>query len=66
MLPLKDLAHSDQAKKHYIKAANKGIIKVASKMGGSTVQKLSRGTNWAAARSRTQAWKSGLAGSTTW
>src|SRR6202040_1599870 len=28
----------DAAKKHYIKAANKGIIKVASKMGISTVQ----------------------------
>ncbi|HSU65587.1 MAG TPA: glutamate synthase large subunit [Tepidisphaeraceae bacterium] len=28
----------DQAKKNYIKAANKGIIKVASKMGISTVQ----------------------------
>ena len=36
MLP-KDLT-LDQAKKHYIKAANKGIIKVASKMGISTVQ----------------------------
>ncbi len=28
----------DKAKKHYIKAANKGIIKVGSKMGISTVQ----------------------------
>ena len=29
---------ADQAKKNFIKAANKGIIKVASKMGISTVQ----------------------------
>jgi glutamate synthase domain-containing protein 2/glutamate synthase domain-containing protein 1/glutamate synthase domain-containing protein 3 len=36
MLP-KDLTFT-QAKKNYIKAANKGIIKVASKMGISTVQ----------------------------
>ena len=36
MLP-KDLT-LEQAKKNYIKAANKGIIKVASKMGISTVQ----------------------------
>ena len=36
MLP-KDLSF-DQAKKNYIKAANKAIIKVASKMGISTVQ----------------------------
>ncbi|HWE02024.1 MAG TPA: glutamate synthase large subunit [Tepidisphaeraceae bacterium] len=36
MLP-KDLS-LEQAKKNYIKAANKGIIKVASKMGISTVQ----------------------------
>ena len=36
MLP-KDLTY-EQAKKNYIKAANKGIIKVASKMGISTVQ----------------------------
>ena len=36
MLP-KDLT-LENAKKHYIKAANKGIIKVASKMGISTVQ----------------------------
>src|SRR5438270_11032022 len=28
----------DQAKKNYIKAANKAIIKIASKMGISTVQ----------------------------
>jgi glutamate synthase (NADPH/NADH) large chain len=28
----------EDAKKNYIKAANKGIIKVASKMGISTVQ----------------------------
>ena len=27
-----------EAKKHFIKAANKGILKVASKMGISTVQ----------------------------
>jgi glutamate synthase domain-containing protein 2/glutamate synthase domain-containing protein 1/glutamate synthase domain-containing protein 3 len=33
----KDLSY-EQAKKNYIKAANKGIIKVASKMGISTVQ----------------------------
>ena len=36
MLP-KDMS-LDQAKKNYIKASNKGIIKVASKMGISTVQ----------------------------
>jgi glutamate synthase domain-containing protein 2/glutamate synthase domain-containing protein 3 len=36
MLP-KDLSF-DQAKKNYIKAANKAIIKIASKMGISTVQ----------------------------
>jgi glutamate synthase domain-containing protein 2/glutamate synthase domain-containing protein 1/glutamate synthase domain-containing protein 3 len=36
LLP-KDLS-LEQAKKNYIKAANKGIIKVASKMGISTVQ----------------------------
>ena len=28
----------EQAKKHYVKAANKGLIKVASKMGISTIQ----------------------------
>src|SRR5688572_24673074 len=35
---LPDALTLDQAKKNYVKAANKGIIKVASKMGISTVQ----------------------------
>ena len=36
--PARPTSPSTQAKKNYIKAANKGIIKVASKMGISTVQ----------------------------